>query len=201
MRIDMLGKRFGRLTVVALEPKRPWETTTRWRCRCDCGQRHITSVTSLRNGRATKCRSCYLHAKTPWQILVSQVHNSYRGNARKRNLAFPLTRDETEALISKPCAYCGGTNYRPHARKRHALLANSACNGIDRLHNDIGYELSNCVPCCSICNRAKLDLTAFEWKLYLDRLLSHQSSLSNSPQTPGSPLDVCSSFSLENVSA
>jgi len=44
--------------------------------------------------------------------------------------------------------------------------------GIDRINNNVGYESGNCVPCCNICNRAKLnrDKNAFiQWGLNLAR--------------------------------
>ena len=31
-------------------------------------------------------------------------------------------------------------------------------NGIDRIDNNKGYTKENCVPCCDICNRIKMDL-------------------------------------------
>lgn len=27
--------------------------------------------------------------------------------------------------------------------------------GIDRLDNQKGYEIENCIPCCYVCNKAK----------------------------------------------
>ncbi len=36
-------------------------------------------------------------------------------------------------------------------------------NGIDRLNNDEGYVLSNCVPSCSVCNYGRQDYTVEEY--------------------------------------
>lgn len=35
--IDLTGKKFNRLTVLRLDPKRTQSGATRWQCRCDCG--------------------------------------------------------------------------------------------------------------------------------------------------------------------
>ena len=36
-------------------------------------------------------------------------------------------------------------------------------NGIDRIDSNIGYTVNNCVPCCTICNHMKNDLTTDEF--------------------------------------
>ena len=55
-RIDLTGKRFGRLTV--LEYAGTGKGGTFWKCKCDCGK--ITTILShsLRSGRTTSC-GCY----------------------------------------------------------------------------------------------------------------------------------------------
>jgi 5-methylcytosine-specific restriction endonuclease McrA len=39
--------------------------------------------------------------------------------------------------------------------------------GIDRVDNSIGYTPDNCVPCCTQCNRIKLDHLTYEEMLLL----------------------------------
>lgn len=44
-------------------------------------------------------------------------------------------------------------------------------SGIDRVENDKGYILDNCVPCCAQCNRDKgssslCDFVARTWRRY-----------------------------------
>lgn len=51
---DLIGKRFGRLTVVSREPNNKWKETM-WRCECDCGGETITSGKHLRSGHTTSC--------------------------------------------------------------------------------------------------------------------------------------------------
>lgn len=43
-------------------------------------------------------------------------------------------------------------------------------NGLDRVNNLLGYELTNVVPCCNICNRAKKDMTYEQFKLWIKDL-------------------------------
>lgn len=50
---DMTGLVFGRLTVVALEAKIRGKIS--WRCRCRCGNEHVTSRASLISGNTRSC--------------------------------------------------------------------------------------------------------------------------------------------------
>lgn len=50
-----------------------------------------------------------------------------------------IDRATYDELVQGPCAYC----------------ARSVPSGIDRVDNDVGYFVNNCVPCCVGCNYAK----------------------------------------------
>ena len=62
-----------------------------------------------------------------------------------------ITEEEFLDITKDRCFYCGVDGLK----------------GIDRVDNDKGYILSNCVPCCKHCNYVKgnLKLEVFnEWK-------------------------------------
>lgn len=50
---DFVGKRFGRLTVVAYAGKR--DGMHRWKCLCDCGKKTIVGQTLLQSGKTKSC--------------------------------------------------------------------------------------------------------------------------------------------------
>lgn len=52
-RIDLIGQRFGKLTV--LEPAENINGKTAWLCRCDCGKERIAKTKFLRNGKTRSC--------------------------------------------------------------------------------------------------------------------------------------------------
>ena len=52
-KIDLLGQKFGRLTVVSEAPKK--NGRIRWNCVCDCGNRTVVMAYSLRNGHTQSC--------------------------------------------------------------------------------------------------------------------------------------------------
>lgn len=70
-RIDLVGKRFGRLLVVGLESTHKRQLM--WGCRCDCGTAKIVRGAHLRDGKivswgchareATSARSMQVHGK------------------------------------------------------------------------------------------------------------------------------------------
>ncbi len=47
-------------------------------------------------------------------------------------------------------------------------------NGVDRVDKSIGYTKTNCVTCCSICNMSKRQLSLQEWLHWVDRIYTHQ---------------------------
>ena len=73
-------------------------------------------------------------------------YKSTKDNARRRNLYFDISLNQFEALISRPCVYCGEPS-----------------TGLDRIDNNKGYVLSNVVPACSWCNWMKKDKNVFDF--------------------------------------
>ncbi len=58
-KLDLIGQRYGRLTVLGPAPSIGGRTA--WRCRCDCGQERVVKTCHLRSGHTTSCgcaRSC-----------------------------------------------------------------------------------------------------------------------------------------------
>jgi hypothetical protein len=62
-------------------------------------------------------------------------------SAKRRDIPVKIGDDDfTQLFITKPCHYCGHS---------------STLNGADRVDSNGIYELSNCVPCCRMCNLMK----------------------------------------------
>ena len=51
--IEMVGKKFGKLTVLSLDHKT--KTDRYWRCQCDCGDLKVADGAELRRGTTTHC--------------------------------------------------------------------------------------------------------------------------------------------------
>lgn len=52
-RKDWVGKRFGKLTVLAYDSKN--NGSHFWQCKCDCGREAVVSQSNLKNGHTTSC--------------------------------------------------------------------------------------------------------------------------------------------------
>lgn len=76
--IDMVGKKFGRLTVQerAANSKRG---VTRWLCLCGCGNTSIVAGTDLRSGRIVSC-GCYHSEETAKRLTKQCAEEASREN-------------------------------------------------------------------------------------------------------------------------
>lgn len=60
-RIDLTGRRYGKLIVIGFAGRRRTETgqTMMWTCLCDCGVARPVSSNQLGQGKATQCMECF----------------------------------------------------------------------------------------------------------------------------------------------
>lgn len=112
------------------------------------------------------------------ELTVAQIWDKYRKDAKRRGYPFELTRQEVEDLIFANCQYCNRTPSNQQGkfsakvvRSNGSRMGTARYSGIDRMDNSVGYLAWNCVPCCSICNRAKHSLSYEEWTDWL-RMIS-----------------------------
>ena len=71
-------------------------------------------------------------------------YGTYLRSASKRNYNFKLTEEEYKLLATGECKYC-----------EQQYLDGGYLLGIDRVDNNKGYEMENCVTCCAMCNMIK----------------------------------------------
>lgn len=99
------------------------------------------------------------------------VINHYSSRAKKRGFVWNLTEDEATNLLLSPCHYC---KVSPNREVNYLHNTKSQIvSGIDRKNNKFGYILENCVPCCKICNRAKLNSTLDEFLFWVKGLIKN----------------------------
>lgn len=161
--VDMTNQKFGRLQVISLD--RFGKEGSIWLCRCDCGKEVVVSKHSL-NTENTKSCGCYgdevrlnniketkFKPKEAGVAAFNNLYYGYKKRSKTRGKDFELTKEEFKILTKRECFYCG----KPPSQRFGRDHYNQAYvyNGIDRLDNNIGYILENCVSCCSQCNFAK----------------------------------------------
>jgi hypothetical protein len=154
---DYNGVRYGHLIVVK-------DFGDECLCVCDCKSKRRYSKKDLDGnkvkdcGCSNLCRSEYL----PQRRLFFQ----YIRGAKKRRIRFNLTFNEFLKLISGQCEYCGCAPRSVVKTKKEYVFY----NGIDRFDNNAGYNTHNCVTCCSVCNRMKLNLTYTDFKYKIKQI-------------------------------
>lgn len=77
---------------------------------------------------------------------IGGLFNSFKHNAKSRDLDFLVTKEYFGNLLQFKCFYCGGES-----------------DSIDRVYNTLGYIYGNLVGCCKECNlfKHKFDLQYF----------------------------------------
>jgi hypothetical protein len=181
--LNLIGQKFDRLLVIELTNKKGRRRQRHWKCLCDCGNETIVTTTCLIR-KKWRIRSCGClqremavktglskfmgHGVSAFNILVS----SYKKGAKKRNLIYNLSDEQFKSIVKQNCHYCGIEPKQIY--EGHRKGAGFIYNGIDRLNNDQGYFMENCVPCCKICNHAKTNLTEEEFQEWLNNLVNHQ---------------------------
>jgi hypothetical protein len=164
----LIGEVFGKLTAVQVA-KGEWTSRgIRLLCKCACGREVNVPATALRAGVRVSC-GCVVPGKLPEHTgAVNELFHALKKNAATRGLEVGITREEFDALIRKPCVYCGSTgrcNYR-----NTGLF----WNGIDRVDSSVGYHPQNVVTCCKHCNYAKRLMTRDEFLGWVKQVATHQ---------------------------
>ena len=164
--IPLLGRRFGKLTVIKLIEKAK-HRGAHWLCLCDCGKETVAQGGNLRAGERVSC-GCKAEDKIS-ETGVSKIFSNYRTGAIRFNRTFNLSREEFKKLILDDCFYCG---IKPAQilRRQLSRKLQLTYNGVDRVDSSIGYEPGNCVTACMYCNRAKSNLPLEEFKDHIKRI-------------------------------
>lgn len=122
-----------------------------FRCTCTCGKVDYHTKGNikrrLRKGRWV-CKMCKFH-----QSAINTAWSKHIEGARSRNIFQGLTKEEWYDLSRDNCFYCGlEPSTITKSQSGHAQFVR---NGIDRIHNGVGYTVDNCVACCFECNSSK----------------------------------------------
>jgi len=148
-------------------------------CLCICGNKFEARTDAIKSGSTKSCGCLTGDLISKKNRLpdnsgaINLVYRIYKHNAVKRSLDFSLSIEDFNKLIFDKCIYCG---IEPQSKIFVSSQLNRrdkelSYNGIDRVDNNIGYIMSNCVSCCSICNAAKSDLSIDQFRSWISRLI------------------------------
>ena len=193
---DLTGQRFSRLLVVKrvenfVEGRK---IISQWECLCDCGNSIVVLADNLQKGKkskseGTKSCGCLQSEMSRLDSGLAAKRYAFRVTkavAIRRGKVFVLTFDEFVAICERPCSYCGDLfSQTQKGFKKNGIIephyGEWKHNGIDRVQSDKGYTIDNCVPCCTFCNVAKMNLSAQEFLDHVERILAHKNGLPENP--------------------
>lgn len=179
---DFTNKKFSKLTVINFEEfviSPLGKRSATWKCKCDCGNICIIRGSNLSCNITKSCGCLKVENATKLgkstfkgeEIAgLNYLFRSYKNSAKQRNISFLLNIDEFKKITKENCNYCKiePKQYRSPLGKSVSIetqiKGKYLYNGIDRVNNNIGYEINNCVPCCGRCNAAKNNMTLDEFK-------------------------------------
>ncbi len=182
-RINLIGQRFGKLVVVRKAapykcPKTGKNIRRKWRCQCDCGKKTSVVTSKLRNGHTRSCGCLYTETRNRLPSGTNArniVYARYRRVAERKKLPFNLTIENFELLTKSNCYYCN--SFPANAAGKNTYTGVYIYNGIDRLNNNMGYELNNCVPACKRCNIAKNTQSEDEFYSWINNIVVNRNLL------------------------
>ena len=174
-----IGEKFGHWTIIR------YDQPGHYMCRCSCGTERNVRRRCLIVGESQSC-GCEaiikLHNRNANDALSYNLNSLFQGTkvrARRAGRYWRLPRREFNRLVFQPCCYCGvtGTNHKKSSRKDG--LGSFYYNGLDRVNSQKGYVVGNVSPCCKVCNRAKSDMTLYDFQAWLAQLISHSQEQSH----------------------
>ena len=169
-RIDMAGKKYGHWVVLSRAYSHKGKA--HWKCRCICGTVRVVVGQNIRNGMSVSCGCVKPNRLPKGQAAFNELYSEYKRNAKKRGLEFSLTEGEFKELTQENCIYCGEIPAQAIGKCRENCNGVFVYNGVDRLQNDKGYTVSNCVACCGRCNRMKREMSYLEFLQHIRKIAS-----------------------------
>lgn len=186
--IDLTGQRFGMLLITGFDGSyhyhKGFKSTAKFKYRCDCGSIGYVTRGSLFKPikPQTNCgcveRERLHEPKKQFRLRLPfgeyakrTVLLHYRSAARRVGRTWALSDEQFYQIVTSNCYYCGC----PPSNKldKGKFSGFYIYSGIDRIVNSLGYEPTNVLPCCKVCNHAKHTMSHDDFIAWATRVANH----------------------------
>lgn len=113
---------------------------------------------NVKTGFGSICKSCKNNDTQRYRDSKDGKFKSYARAAKERGLQFLLTEEQFLNFWQKPCHYC------------HSEIQTI---GLDRVKNNLGYQVDNVVSCCYTCNSMKMNLEYDQWIFHMKKIINN----------------------------
>lgn len=175
-RIKDIGKTYNYLTIIDIVKDDDYIQNVKFLCKCICGESKIIRNNNLKYNKTKSCGcknyilrefNIKTFRKEPGHSTFLNLYKCYIKSSKTRGHSFNLTQEQFKFLTKQNCYYCNKKPENKHiikSKDKEWQNKNTYIyNGIDRLNNNLGYEINNCVSCCKFCNQAKMNYSKEEF--------------------------------------
>ena len=141
---DLLGKKFGKWTVLSKLGRSKTSRDILWLCRCECGKERPVKTYHLTKGYSSQCVDCG-HLPTKYsEELPDCIWNKIVLLARRRRIKVVITKHQAYQTFLKQKKLCALTKLpicfpKNGTEERHRSYTAS----LDRIDSKKGYTLNN----------------------------------------------------------
>lgn len=145
-RTKLLGRKFGRLTVLSCEDNTTSNGDLRWKCECECGNVHVATGACLKAGKVTSCGCARKFNLSPHWKGVGELSQSFffrqKIGAERRGLSFNVSMGYLWGLFQIQQGRCVFTG-RLLSFGKSTKDAEGRTASLDRIDSAVGYEEGN----------------------------------------------------------
>lgn len=146
---NLVGQKFGLLTVIRPMFRRETKSSFRWKCRCDCGQETDVRTQNLLTGITKSC-GCLKellvgnlhHAWTGYGHIPGGFMSKYKSHAKRRGIPFDVTIEYLNHLYVQQEGKCSLTGL-PLSFEHYGYKHEFATASLDRTDSTQGYVPGN----------------------------------------------------------
>lgn len=137
---NLLNQKFGKLIIKSIS-----HSTDRiiYNCICDCGKPCKVSGSDLVRFHTISC-GCNRKKEYGYSSMIKLL-TDYKRHAKIKNIDFELSENKFIFLTKSNCHYCGCEPTQ--IKNLQDRFGEYIYNGIDRVNQNEGYTVDNCVSC------------------------------------------------------